>query len=82
MRRSDPHEYRQAYSAQGVVCAEGSQLILTRNLVASAADAPSFAAIIPAMENTVGLPHAVLAQPAAGLRQETPHSRNTNPTGR
>ncbi len=28
MRRSDAHEYRQAYNAQAVVCAEGSQLIL------------------------------------------------------
>jgi len=36
MRRSDPHEYRQAYSAQGVVCAEGSQLILTSNIRAFA----------------------------------------------
>ncbi|TCZ50305.1 transposase, partial [Roseicella aquatilis] len=26
MRRSDAHEYRQAYNAQAVVCAEGSQL--------------------------------------------------------
>ena len=32
MRRSDAHEYRQAYNAQAVVCAEGSQLILATNL--------------------------------------------------
>ena len=28
MRRSDAHEHRQAYNAQAVVCAEGTQLIL------------------------------------------------------
>jgi transposase len=61
MRRSDAHEYRQAYNAQAVVCAEGTQLILATNLVASPADAPSFAATILAMEKTVGLPRAVLA---------------------
>ena len=32
MRRSDAHEYRQAYNAQAVVCAEGAQLILATNL--------------------------------------------------
>jgi len=26
MRRSDAHEYRQAYNAQAVVCADGAQL--------------------------------------------------------
>jgi len=61
MRRSDAHEYRQAYNAQAVVCAEGSQLILATNLVATSADAPSFAATILAMEQTVGLPRTVLA---------------------
>jgi hypothetical protein len=39
-----------------VVCAEGTQLTLATNLVASPADAPSFAATILAMEETVGLP--------------------------
>jgi hypothetical protein len=61
MRRSDAHEYRQADNAQAVVCAEGTQLILATNLVATSADAPSFAATILAMEKTVGLPRAVLA---------------------
>ena len=50
MRRSDAHEYRQAYNAQAVVCAEGSQLILATNLVATSADAPSFAATILGMQ--------------------------------
>ena len=61
MRRSDAHEYRQAYNAQAVVCAEGTQLILATNLVATSADAPSFAATILAMEETIGLPPVVLA---------------------
>ena len=61
MRRSGAHEYRQAYNAQAVVCAEGSQLILATNLVATTADAPSFAATVLGMEDTIGLPQMVLA---------------------
>ena len=62
MRRSDAHEYRQAYNAQAVVCADdGSQLILATGVVATTADAPSFAATVLAMEGTVGLPRTVLA---------------------
>jgi len=61
MRRSDAHEYRQAYNAQAVVCADGAQLILATNLVATTADAPSFAATILGMQGTVGLPERVLA---------------------
>lgn len=61
MRRSDAHEYRQAYNAQAVVAADGTQLILATGLVATTADAPSFAATILAMENTCGLPGTVLA---------------------
>jgi hypothetical protein len=44
-----------------VVCADGAQLILATNLVATSADAPSFAATIRAMETTIGLPTTVLA---------------------
>ena len=61
MRRSEAHEYRQAYNAQAVVCAEGAQLILATGLVATTADAPSFAATILAMQATLGLPERVLA---------------------
>ena len=61
MRRSDAHEYRQAYNAQAVVCADGTQLVLATNLVATSADAPSFAETILGMKNTVGLPQRVLA---------------------
>jgi transposase len=61
MRRSVRHEYRQAYNAQAVACAEGSQLVVATNLVATPADAPSFAATVLGMETTIGLPKAVLA---------------------
>ena len=61
MRRSDAHEYRQAYNAQAVVCADGSQLILATGVVATTADAPSFAATILGMEQGIGLPKTVLA---------------------
>lgn len=61
MRRSDAHEYRQAYNAQAVVCAEGSQLILATNLTACPSDAPSFAATILGMAHGIGLPKTTLA---------------------
>jgi transposase len=61
MRKSKAHEYRQAYNAQAVVCAEGSQLILATNMATTPSDQPTFAATILAMENTIGLPRAVLA---------------------
>ncbi len=61
MRRSDAHEFRQAYNAQAVVCADGTQLVLATKLVATTADAPSFAAIILGMQDTIGLPTTVLA---------------------
>jgi transposase len=69
MRRSDAHEYRQAYNAQAVVCADGAQLILATNLVATSADAPSFATTVPGMRDTIGLPRTVLANTgfASGL---------------
>ena len=61
MRRSDAHEYRQAYNAQAVVCADGTQLVLATDLVATTADAPSFAPTVLGMAATIGLPRTVLA---------------------
>ena len=61
MRRSDAHEFRQAYNAQAVVCADGAQLVLATKLVATTADAPSFATVILGMQDTIGLPTTVLA---------------------
>ena len=81
MRRSDAHEYRQAYNAQAVVCAEGSQLIVATNLVATTADAPSFAATILGMADTVGLPKTVLADTgyASGPAVAELHARDVEP---
>jgi hypothetical protein len=69
MRRSGAHEYRQAYNARAVVCADGAQLILAANLVATPVGAPSFAAAILTIHGTVGLPQRVLANTgfASGL---------------
>lgn len=61
MRKSKVHEYRQAYNAQAVVCAEGSQLILATNMATTPSDQPTFAATVLGMEKTVGLPQTVLA---------------------
>jgi transposase len=61
MRKSKAHEYRQAYNAQAVVCAEGSQLILATNMATTPSDQPTFAATILGMAKTIGLPSAVLA---------------------
>jgi transposase len=69
MRRSDAHEHRQAYNAQAVVCAEGSQLILAAGVVATPADAPSFAPTILGMEGGIGLPKTVLADTGFASRE-------------
>jgi transposase len=61
MRKSKAHEYRQAYNAQAVVCAEGSQLILATTIATTPSDQPTFAATILAMEQTIGLPSTGLA---------------------
>jgi transposase len=61
MRKSKAHEYRQAYNAQAVVCAEGSQLILATNMATTPSDQPTFAATILGMAETIGLPRTVLA---------------------
>lgn len=81
MRRSDAHEYRQAYNAQAVVCADGAQLILATNLVATTADAPSFAQTVLSMKDTVGLPERVLADTGYASRPavEALHAHGIEP---
>ncbi len=49
MRKSKAHEYRQAYNAQAVVCAEGTQLILATNMATTPSDQPTFAAKVLTM---------------------------------
>ena len=44
-----------------MVCADGTQLVLATKLVATTADAPSFADVILGMQDTIGLPTTVLA---------------------
>lgn len=68
MRKSKRHEYRQAYNAQAVVDADGSQLVLGADVSPNAADAPSFQAIIEALCDQLGPPTTVLGD--AGYAQE------------
>jgi transposase len=81
MRKSKAHEYRQAYNAQAVVCAEGSQMILATNMATTPSDQPTFAATILAMEETVGLPKVVLADAgfASGPAVAELEARNIEP---
>jgi hypothetical protein len=64
MRKSNAHEYRQAYNAGAVIDADGSQLILQTDVIATASDQPNFARIILGMADPtkcIGLPETVLA---------------------
>jgi Transposase DDE domain/Transposase domain (DUF772) len=81
MRKSKAHEYRQAYNAQAVVCAEGSQLILATAVATTPSDQPTFAATILAMEETIGLPQTVLADAgfASGAAVAALEARNIEP---
>jgi hypothetical protein len=69
MRKSKHHEYRQAYNAQAVVCADGSQLILATNMATTPSDQPTFAATILGMAKTIGLPSVVLADAGFANRE-------------
>lgn len=60
MRKSKRHEYRQAYNAQAVVDAEGSQLVLASGVSRNASDAPSFEETIDRLCAEVGQPTTVL----------------------
>lgn len=81
MRKSKAHEYRQAYNAQAVVCAEGAQLILATNVAQTPSDQPTFAETILSMEAGVGLPTAVLADAgfASGPAVERLKAKNIDP---
>jgi transposase len=60
MRKSKRHEYRQAYNAQAVVDADGSQLVLAGGVSRNASDAPAFEATIDKLRAEVGQPTTVL----------------------
>ena len=61
MRRSKAHEYRQAYNAQAVVDAGGSQLVLGARVSQCASDRNELVAGIEAVPDVVGTPATVLA---------------------
>lgn len=60
MRKSKRHEFRQAYNAQAVVDADGSQLVLTTNVAQTPGDGPTFEETIIQLCETVGQPETVL----------------------
>jgi transposase len=60
MRKSKRHEYRQAYNAQAVVDAEGSQLVLATNIAQTPSDGPTFEETITGLCERVGRPSTVL----------------------
>ena len=61
MRRSKQHEYRQAYNAQAVVDAGGSQLILGARVSNCASDRNELVADIEAIPAELGMPELILA---------------------
>ncbi len=61
MRKSTAHEYRQAYNAQAVVDAGGSQLILGARVSNCASDRNELVADIAAVPAALGRPGMVLA---------------------
>jgi transposase len=61
MRKSKNHEYRQAYHAQAVVDAEGSQLILGARVSQCASDRGELVATIEAIPASLGRPEMALA---------------------
>ena len=60
MRKSSHHEFRQAYNAQAVVDADGSQLVLTTNVAQTPGDAPTFEETIIQLCDTLGQPETIL----------------------
>ena len=61
MRKSKHHEYRQAYNAQAVVDAGGSQLIVSARISQCASDRNDLVADIEAIPAVLGRPETVLA---------------------
>ena len=61
MRKSKRHEYRQAYNAQAVVDAEGSQLVLGARVSNNASDRGELVADVDAIPPSLGAPTCVLA---------------------
>lgn len=81
MRKSARHEYRQAYNAQAVVDAEGSQLVLGTDVYATTNDRHGLEALVDHLCRTVGTPDTLLADSGyAGERVvEALEARNIEP---
>ena len=62
MRKSKRHEYRQAYNAQAVVDAEGSQLVLGSQVSACASDRNELVADVDAIRTALGTAGRVSAE--------------------
>jgi len=60
MRKSSRHEFRQAYNAQAVVDADGSQLVLSANVAQTLSDTPTFVETIATLCDTLGQPETIL----------------------
>jgi transposase len=61
MRKSACHEYRQAYNAQVIVDADGSQLVLATDVLSTSNDRANFNAMIEALCHDAGTPDTLLA---------------------
>ena len=68
MRKSARHEYRQAYNAQAIVDADGSQLVLGTNVLGTSNDRAGFEGMIDALCAGLGKPDTLLAD--AGYASE------------
>ena len=61
MRKSCRHEFRQAYNAQAVVDADGSQLVLAVNIAQTPGDTATFEETINELAGRLGQPTTILA---------------------
>ena len=68
MRKSVRHEYRQAYNAQAIVDADGSQLVLATNVLATSNDRQDFDAFIDELCHAQGKPQTLLADAGYGAK--------------
>lgn len=61
MRKSVRHEYRQAYNAQAIVDADGSQLVLANDIYSTSNDRHGFKEMMDDLCDKVGTPETLLA---------------------
>ncbi len=61
MRKSSRHEYRQAYNAQAIVDADGSQLVLATDVYSTSNDRHGFDGLVQQLDDRVGTPATLLA---------------------